>query len=300
MNVSRADEIRYLPAFLAVCEEGGFGRAAAKLNLSQPAVSYQVRALERLVGAPLFSRSGRGVTLTPRGELLRDFCRRTFEDLGAVRAEMAGGEAARGRPLRIASVSAFGRYVLFPVLCAETPLPGFTLRFPTQEEVLEAVRAGVADVGFIYEERVSSALHLTPVAVEELVLVRRRVPRARPLATLEDGASQPFVTWDEHEYVFGQWFERAFRRPPRELRSVAHLEEMEEVLELVRRGAGLSVVPLDCARALVEARALEVVRPPRARPGWNPIHAVERPHRRSEAAARLIARVKEAAAARSR
>jgi DNA-binding transcriptional LysR family regulator len=290
MNGS-GDEVRYLPAFLAVCEEGGFRRAGERLHLSRPAVSYQIRALERLVGVALFSRAGRGVTLTARGELLRDFCRNAFQDLAAVKERIATGDFSKGETLRVVSVSAFGRYVLFPVISKERAAPRFELRFPTQEEVLEAVTAGLADVGFIYEERVSSALHATPVGHEELVLVAGRAAARARLRTLDEIAAQPFVTWDEYEYVFGQWFQRTFGRQPRAFKSASHVEEMEEVLELVRLGRGQSVVPLDCARSLVKRGALAVLRPRRGRRVLNMIHAVQKPDRRSAAAERLIARV---------
>ena len=55
METRVVHDTKYLRAFHAVCEAGGFGRAAARLHCTQPAVSYQVRALERDFGTPLFS-----------------------------------------------------------------------------------------------------------------------------------------------------------------------------------------------------------------------------------------------------
>jgi epsilon-lactone hydrolase len=92
-----AIEIRHLRAFVAVAEELNFGRAATRLHLSQPALSRQVRALERLVGCELLRRSTHRVELTLAGEALLDRARQIISDLeDAVAAtQSVGGELAR-------------------------------------------------------------------------------------------------------------------------------------------------------------------------------------------------------------
>src|SRR5215475_3973892 len=66
--VHEAMDLRHLRAFSAIVETGGFARAAAQLNLSQPALSRQIHALETELGVPLFDRIGRAVQLTSEGE----------------------------------------------------------------------------------------------------------------------------------------------------------------------------------------------------------------------------------------
>jgi monoterpene epsilon-lactone hydrolase len=89
-----AIELRHLRAFVAVAEELNFGRAAARLYLSQPALSRQIRALERLVGPDLLRRSTHRVELTLAGEALLDRARGLLRDLDhAVSATRSvGGE----------------------------------------------------------------------------------------------------------------------------------------------------------------------------------------------------------------
>jgi monoterpene epsilon-lactone hydrolase len=91
-----AIELRHLRAFVAVAEELNFGRAAERLYLSQPALSRQIRALERLVGCDLLRRSTHQVALTLAGEALLDRARRLLRDVDeAVTAtQSVGGELA--------------------------------------------------------------------------------------------------------------------------------------------------------------------------------------------------------------
>ena len=76
-----AIELRHLRAFVAVAEELNFGRAATRLYLSQPALSRQIRGLERLVGCDLLRRSTHRVELTLAGDALLDRARRLLADL---------------------------------------------------------------------------------------------------------------------------------------------------------------------------------------------------------------------------
>lgn len=89
-------EVRHLRAFVAVAEELNFGRAAARLYLSQPALSRQIRALERLLGCELLRRSTHRVELTVAGSALLDRARRLLADLDeAISAtQSVGGELA--------------------------------------------------------------------------------------------------------------------------------------------------------------------------------------------------------------
>jgi DNA-binding transcriptional LysR family regulator len=68
-------ELRNLRAFVAIADEGHFGRAAARLNLTQPAITQRIQVLERELGAQILARNAREVTLTPAGELLVEHAR---------------------------------------------------------------------------------------------------------------------------------------------------------------------------------------------------------------------------------
>jgi len=92
-----AIELRHLRAFVAVAEELNFGRAASRLFVSQPALSRQIRALERLVGCDLLRRSTHRVELTLAGEALLDRARRLLTDVddAVFATRTVGGELER-------------------------------------------------------------------------------------------------------------------------------------------------------------------------------------------------------------
>jgi epsilon-lactone hydrolase len=97
-----AIEMRHLRSFVAVAEDLNFGRAAARLYLSQPALSRQISALERLVGCELLRRSTHRVELTVAGEALLDRTRRLLQDLDeAVSVTQSVGDELAGRLARL-------------------------------------------------------------------------------------------------------------------------------------------------------------------------------------------------------
>jgi len=109
--------INHLAIFRAVADAGSVSKGAQKLHISQPAVSKQLRELEKSLGVALFHRLSTGVQLTEAGELLAGYARRLFAI--EARAERAISELKaleRGR-LRIGASTTIGAYLL-PEVCA--------------------------------------------------------------------------------------------------------------------------------------------------------------------------------------
>jgi LysR family cyn operon transcriptional activator len=274
-------DLPFLPAFVAVYELGSVTAAAAQLHRTQPTLSYQLAQLEAAVGARLFVRRGRGVVPTELATHLHRLATGFARDLEVARR---GGASDS---LDIAAVSAFGRFVLFPRLRA---LRGarVTLRYPTADEVFRRVGDAEVDLGFSYRAVTRPRLVLEPIYTEQLVLVCDP-SWARRLRTPRQFADVPVITYDESDYVIGRWLGHHFGRRAPVWSSVAHFEELEEVLDLASDGIGVAIVPSFVLGGRWRLRSPAWSRPPVE----NTIFAVRRvnapPHR---AADELLAAVR--------
>jgi DNA-binding transcriptional LysR family regulator len=257
-------DLPFLQTFVAIYELGGLTAAAAQLHRTQPTLSYQLAQLERALGAPLFVRQGRQFAATELATQLHRLAMGFARDLDVVRR----GNASTS--LDIASVSVFGRFVLFPLLRG---LRGVrpTLRYPTADEVFRRVADGEVDLGFAYKAIERPRLLLSPAHTEQLVLVAGPA-WARRLASPRQFREVPIVTYDESDYVIGRWIGHHFGRRAPTWFSVAHFEEIEEVIDLVHDGAGVAIVP---SSALAGRRGLRVIAWQR-QPVENTIFAVRR------------------------
>ena len=87
-------ETQELASFAVLAEQLHFGRAAARLHISQPALSKRIRSLEEKIGGPLLVRNRRGVALTPAGTLFYKEARRIIHDLEVAFEAVRGATAA--------------------------------------------------------------------------------------------------------------------------------------------------------------------------------------------------------------
>lgn len=99
-------ELNWLEDFLALAASGNFSRAADSRNMTQPAFSRRIRALEDWVGAPLFDRGGQPVTLTAAGRHFVPVAQETLRRLAQARDEAAAIMATAGRSLTFAATHA--------------------------------------------------------------------------------------------------------------------------------------------------------------------------------------------------
>src|ERR1700760_2482016 len=151
MHAGQVPTLRQFEAYLTVVDEGSSTRAAGHLGVSQPGLSQQVAALERELGASLFSRLPRSVTLTPTGRALLPHARACVD--AAARATTAARSVAgtSSGELRIAAVYSVGLGLLPGVLPrgrADHPQVGVRLlEHRTADALTAAVASGEADVG---------------------------------------------------------------------------------------------------------------------------------------------------------
>ncbi|WP_214412020.1 LysR family transcriptional regulator [Sphaerisporangium fuscum] len=188
-------ELRQLAYFVAVAEEGGFGRAAERLSIVQSAVSQQVRRLERELGVPLFTRSTRRVHLSGAGERLLPEARAVLAAAQRTREVAAELRAGAGSVLRLGILQGPGDriYRTLNALAAVAPrLQVRPRRLPLPDR-LSAVRSGELDAALVRALTDAPGLELLPIWTDPLYVA---LPAEHPLARaaglrLEDLAALP-------------------------------------------------------------------------------------------------------------
>lgn len=175
-------ELRQLQYFAAVAAELHFGHAAARLHVSQSALSQQVRALERELGVRLFERTTRAVRLTPVGhgihEQVKTLLTQSERTTDRIR-RLAAGSAGQ---LRIGFVPS-AAYDLLPRIVAPfgraSPDVELVLREAPTSVQLDRIAAGDLDVGLIRDIPEAPEVRLLPLVSEPLILA---CPRDHPAA----------------------------------------------------------------------------------------------------------------------
>jgi DNA-binding transcriptional LysR family regulator len=242
-------ELRHLRYFLAVAEELHFGRAAARLHISQPPLSQQIRRLEKELQAPLFLRTKRHVELTNAGRVF----------LGEARALVAQAEQAAGNAQR-ASRGEIGQLLVGCDLWADFLNGGsiirlFARRHPdvevelrdlTAAEQTAALEGGRIHVGILRPPVQSKALQGERLWSENLMVAFPRGHRFKsyervPWSALGD---EPYVQFSRRRApAFEALVARACHDAGLSLRVKYEVEHPQTILAIVEAGLGISLVP---------------------------------------------------------
>ncbi|MFF0213447.1 LysR family transcriptional regulator [Streptomyces vinaceus] len=265
-------DLALLRTFVAVHRAGSFTRAAALLGLSQPAVTSQIRTLERQLGRPLFHRRARGVTPTAVGDELAHKAAPHLDAL--LRITEAEREAAGA--LRTLHLAGPPEFLCLRVLPALAPLvgQGHTLRTVLQagaEEALDGLAAGHHDLVVTTARPRGGLFSATALCDEEHVLVAapywaalvdpERLREAGP-AALE---GIPLVEVHETLPLVARYWAAVFETRPGTRPDAATVvaPDLRAVLECVRAGAGLAVLPRYlCQDALGSGQIVALLEPP--------------------------------------
>lgn len=257
-------DLRQLRYFTVVAEELHFGRAAERLHMTQPPLSLAIQGLEEDLGAPLFLRNRRGVTLTAAGEALVPEARRMLEEVEALPALVQRAATGEEGKLNLSFVSSADYSVLPPFLRryrSKYPSIRIALQEATTDVQLELLVEGRVDAGLLIPPlpaKLRSVLDYLPVLEEPLIL-------AAPAGTikgtravwLKDAPKLPLIIFPRpiapalYDGIVG-----CFEQPP-EIGQEAI--QMQTIVSLVSAGMGIALVPHSVGNLMrtgVEYRAL--------------------------------------------
>lgn len=260
-------DTRQLAAFCAVVERRSFSQAAERLGVTQPAVSLQVRALEKRLGTQLLDRSGRRVEPTEAGLRLYRGAQRllTFEEqlLDEVAGE-AGGELAG--ELQIGASTGPAAIVLPLLLCEfqqEHPGVKIALTVSDTQLVVERVAARELELGIVGAARRHRAVRFEPFLEDEVILA---VPPGHPFAgrtvSLDDLRGENLIVMQEGAGV-RQIVEDELRALGTRLRDLdvrLELGLQESVRSAVQAGYGVTFISRSAVEPELAAGSLAAAR----------------------------------------
>ncbi|MET9493955.1 LysR family transcriptional regulator [Streptomyces sp. NPDC006552] len=264
-------DLALLRTFVTVHRAGSFTRAAALLGLSQPAVTSQIRTLERQLGRPLFLRQARGVTPTSIGDELAHKAAPHLDALVEI-TEAGLDEESAVRTLHLAGPPEFTAERALPALTALTRDDGHSIAlrasFGTAEESVEGLAAGHHDLAITTARPRGALLMAAPLCDEEHVLVAGAHWAARIGSGMVHRDAAPslekFPVVEVHEslpLVSRYWVSVFDSRPA--VSGTVVVPDLRAVLACVIAGAGLAVLPRYlCAPALERGEIVALLDPP--------------------------------------
>lgn len=254
-------EFRHLRYFIVLAEELHFGRAAKRLHISQPPLSFNIKQLEAALGVELLTRNSHGVRLTPAGEAFRKSALRVLAEAGAATVqarEVAAGVTSRVRIGFVGSMLFRGLPERLAQFQAAQPQVQVELTELNSAEQLDALARGVIDLGFVHTDRIAGDLQHTLYMSEPFVCclpaghaaargktLRPQHLKGVPLVLFSRGASP-----DYYERVISLC--NLIGWDPLVRHEVRH---WLSVVALVRKGMGAALVP----RALMDSGVADVV-----------------------------------------
>jgi DNA-binding transcriptional LysR family regulator len=242
-------DTRQLAAFCAVVERRSFSQAAERLGVTQPAVSLQVRALEKRLGTQLLDRSGRRVEPTEAGLRLYRGAQRLLALEEQLVAEVGGeGEGALTGSLEIGASTGPGGIVLAQLLCefqGQNPALHVALSVFDTQRVVELVAERELELGVVGAARRHRGVAFEPFFHDEVILACPPGHRfAGKTVTLDDVRAEKLIVMQEGAGV-RQMIEDELRRVGTRLRDLdvrIELGLQESVTSAVRAGFGVTFI----------------------------------------------------------
>ena len=258
-------DLKQLEYFVRVADLGSFTRAAAALNIAQPALSRQVRQLEVELRQTLLLRNGRGATPSEAGKLLLEHSRgilhqvqRAREELGRVRGALAG-RVAIGLPTSLARVLTVPLTRQFR---AQMPDASISISEALSTSLQDGLVNGRLDVAVLYNAQRASEIDLLPLTEEELVLVSARPPGLAedpppgPIA-LRTLAAKPLVI-PSRPNAIRMHVEAAMAGIGCRPNIALEIDGVSAILDLVADGAGSALLSRNAVASSIKPSAFSV------------------------------------------
>lgn len=253
--------LRQIEYFIAVAELGSFSRAAVSLDVAQPALSRQVRALETELRETLLLRNGRGVTLTDAGRRLLEhgqgivqMVAAARDDLGARRDEPVGSIVVGLPP----SLALRLTMPLIEVFRRDMPKARLAIMEGFSVHIADWLASGRVDLGMVYNPEPVPAIEVTPVLEERLCLVGPTERMPRKSVALKDLSRYPLVL-PQRGHIFRRLMETQAALAGVKLDVAWEVSSVPAILDLVLGGLGFAALTDSAIRSHAQRERLTAV-----------------------------------------
>jgi LysR family hydrogen peroxide-inducible transcriptional activator len=239
--------LRQLRYALAVADTGHFGRAALACNISQPALSQQVQALEDICGTALFDRLRSGVRTTPFGVEFLGRARRVLSGADELEAFALGHAGQPDRPIRFGLIPTAAPYLLpgiFPALTKGLPDLGFTISENRTDALIDGLVEGSLDIALIGTEAPKQTPRLVsrPLFDDPFVLATCRDEVTSGPLSLADLPPERILLLDEG-HCFRDQTIAACRLDSAPASRTFAATSLSTIVEFVANGQGVTLLP---------------------------------------------------------
>ncbi|WP_374568940.1 LysR substrate-binding domain-containing protein [Ideonella sp.] len=261
--------LKQLEYFVSVAELGSFSKAALALDIAQPALSRQVRALEVELRDTLLLRNGRGVTLTEAGQRLFEHSVAILNHVSQARDDMG---AQRDEPIGRITIGlppSIGRQLTLPLIDGfrrQLPKARLAIVEGLSSHIAEWLATGRVDLGLVYNPEAASNLTIQPLLQEPLCLVsaaRSAEGKARGTVALKSLARYPLVV-PERQHVIRRLIESQATLAGLTLNIAWEVSSIAAIIDLVCAGYGHAV--LNASAVVASGRADELLAQPIVEP----------------------------------
>ena len=243
----------YYRVFYYVAKFGNASLAAKELLNKQPNVTRTIKKLESELGCPLFSRSKRGMKLTPEGEKLYEHIRIAIEHIDAGEAELTESRSLQNGSVYIAASEVALRCALLPVLKKFRIIyPGVHIRISNHStpQAIDALKDGVADIAVVTTPTVHSS-SLVETVVKPITEVAVCSPYFRELTdrqvTLAELTSFPLISLGKDTKSF-EFFSALFTTHGLSYKPDIEAFTADQILPMVEADLGIGFLPEDFLR----------------------------------------------------
>jgi len=244
--------LKQLEYFVHVAELGSFSKAALVLDIAQPALSRQVRALEIDLRETLLLRNGRGVVLTEAGRRLFEHGVSILQSVAQAREDMGASRDAPVGRITIGVPPTIGRQLTLPLIDGfKRRLPGARLAIVEglSTHIVEWITTGRVDVGLLYNPEPQPGLEITPVLQEALCLVARsEALPPRGSVPLRQLAGLPLIM-PERSHVIRRLLEQQSVLLGLKLEIAWEVSSIAAIIDLVCAGYGHAVLTASAVAA---------------------------------------------------